>query len=111
MLLIGCEFTGHLQPPTSRNGPIDYSLGHEIAELAGLSVETVGIGFVLKDLGNQDGAVLAGIDGDLTTRCASGRRSIAVGRRTVCAIASEVSPTSSAMIARLFMVVILTSNA
>jgi hypothetical protein len=57
-----------LQRDANHLGRVDDSLGHEIAELAGLGVEAVGIGVILKDLADDNGAVLARIDGDLTRR-------------------------------------------
>jgi hypothetical protein len=38
------------------------------SKLAGLGIEAVGVGVILKDLADHDRAVLAGIDGDLTRR-------------------------------------------
>src|SRR5262249_16024697 len=57
-----------LQRDANHLGWVDESLGHEIAELAGLGVEAESIGVILKDLANHDGASLLGIDGDLTRR-------------------------------------------
>ena len=44
---------------------VDDALGHEVAELAGLRIEALDVGVILKDLADHDGAVLASIDGDL----------------------------------------------
>ena len=57
-----------MQCDANHLGRVDDPLGHEVAELAGLGIEAVGVGVVLKDLADHDGTVLAGIDGDLARR-------------------------------------------
>src|SRR6266436_2176530 len=49
-------------------GRVDDALGDQIAVFAGLRVEAVGILILLEDLADDDGAVFAGIDGDLAGR-------------------------------------------
>jgi hypothetical protein len=44
------------------------TLGDQVDVFAGLRVETISIGFVLKDLSDNNGAVLTGIYRDLTGR-------------------------------------------
>ncbi len=57
-----------MQRDANHLGRVDDPLGHEVAELVGLGVKAVGIGVLVEDLADYDGAVLAGIDGDLTLR-------------------------------------------
>ena len=49
-------------------GGVDDALGHEVAVLAVLSVEAVIVLLLVEDLADHNGAVLAGIDGDLARR-------------------------------------------
>src|SRR5262249_34706472 len=55
-------------------GRIDDALGDQIAVLAVLAVEAIGVLLLLQDLADYDGAVLARIDRDLTGR---GRQGLA----------------------------------
>src|SRR4051795_723419 len=49
-------------------GRVDDALLHEVAVLTGLRVEAVIVRLVLEDLADDDGAVLASVDRDLTSR-------------------------------------------
>ena len=49
-------------------GRVDDALGDQVAVLAGLRVEAVGVLILLQDLADDDRAVLAGIGGDLAGR-------------------------------------------
>ena len=49
-------------------GRVDDALGDEVAVLAGLGIEAVGVLILLKDLADDDGAVLASVDRDLARR-------------------------------------------
>jgi hypothetical protein len=58
------------QRDASHFGRVDDALAHEIAELARLGVEAVGVGVILNDLADHDRAVLACTDGDLARQTA-----------------------------------------
>src|SRR5882672_4713010 len=49
-------------------GRVDDALGDQVAVLAGLAVEAVGVLILLQDLADDDGAVLASVDRDLARR-------------------------------------------
>ena len=49
-------------------GRVDDALGDQVAVLAGLAVEAERVLILLQDLADDDGAVLARIDGDLAGR-------------------------------------------
>src|SRR6266700_1537903 len=53
---------------TNHLGRVDDALGDQVAVLAGLRVEAVGILVLLEDLADDDGAVLARVDRDLAGR-------------------------------------------
>ena len=57
-----------MQRDANHLGRVDDSLGHEVAELVGLGVEAVGIGVLVEDLADYDGAVLAGSLADSSRR-------------------------------------------
>src|SRR6202040_3091588 len=54
--------------PAHDLGRVDDALADQIAVLAGLRVEAVGVRILFEDLSDHDRAVLAGIDGDLARR-------------------------------------------
>ena len=49
-------------------GRVDNTLRHQVAVLAGLGVVAEAVGVLFQDLTNDDRAILAGIDRDLTRR-------------------------------------------
>src|SRR5436190_18523207 len=57
-----------LQRDANHFGRVDDSLTDQIAELASLGVEPVGVSGMLNDLANHDRAVFTGIDGNLPCR-------------------------------------------
>ena len=63
-----CDRGRALQGGTHHLGWIDDALGQEIAEFAGLRVEAVGIGVLVQNLADNDGAVFARIDHNLARR-------------------------------------------
>src|SRR6266699_2133023 len=59
---------GVLQRGAHPLGRVDDALRHQVAELAGLGVEAVGVAVLVEDLAYDDRAVLAGVHGDLASR-------------------------------------------
>src|SRR5262249_43854857 len=57
-----------LQRDTHHLGRVDDALRNQVGELTLLGIEAVGVGFLFADLADNERAVLASVDGDLTGR-------------------------------------------